>query len=275
MASAVPTAAIGATDVERDPEQVGDDEPGERGVADRVADERETAQDDEGAHHRADDPDEDGRHEASLHEAVGHRVEEEVEHRQRRPVVEVALAGGRVVVVVGVVDDRPLAGRQDDDVAAVGRGQERRVHDEIGRPERHDPAVDERGLVEVVGGAREVVGRRDDRPAGIRLGLEDPHQVLLGRHVDPGDRFVEQVQVGLRRERLGEEDAAALAARQARRSGGRARRPSGRSRAPPRPPRGPSRPGERPIPISGTRPIITTSPTVTGNAQSTSSACGT
>ena len=85
---------------------------------------------------------------------------------------------------------------------------------EIGRSEGDDPAVDERRLVEVVGSAGQIVGRRDDRPAGLRLRFEDAHQVLLGRHVHPRDRFVEQVQVRLRRERLGEEDPAALPARQ-------------------------------------------------------------
>ena len=124
-------------------------------------------------------------------------------------------------------------------------------------------------------GAGEVVGRRDDRPAGVRLRLEDAHQVLLGRDVDPGHRLVEQVQVGLRRERLGQEDAPALATRQGadlaialvRHADRLERCRDGlavlRGRA------------ERPMPMSGTRPIIATSPTVTGNAQSTGSACGT
>ena len=49
-------------------------------MADRVADEGEAAQDDEGAHDGADDADQDRRHQAALHEAVGQRVEDEVEH---------------------------------------------------------------------------------------------------------------------------------------------------------------------------------------------------
>ena len=69
-------------------------------------------------------------------------------------------------------------------------------------------------------------------------------QVLLGRGVDAGDRLVEEVQVGLRRERPGEEHAPALAARQ-RADLGRARgRPCRPARAPPRPRRGrPARAG--------------------------------
>ena len=251
------------------PEHVGDDEAREGSVADRIADEGEPAQDDEGAHHRADDADQDGRHEPALHEAVGHRAQEEVEHLSP-PVVEVALARGGVVVVVGVVDDGPVAGRQDDDVAAVGGRQQRRVHHQIGRTERHDPAVDERRLVEVVGGAGEVVGRRHDGPARIRLGLQDPHQVLLGRDVDAGHRLVEEVQVGLRGERLGEEDPAPLPARERADLAVSLRASCGPSRGPRRRRPGRRGPAERPMPMSGTRPIITTSPTVTGNAQSTS-----
>ena len=113
--------------------------------------------------------------------------------------------------------------------------------------------------------AAEVVGGGDDRPPSLRLRLEDPHQVFLGRDVHAGDRLVEEVEVGLAR------------------PSARARKT--RRRCPPdswpiwRPvasamPTGLERlaatasrsaaPGERPIPMSGTRPIITTSPTVTG-----------
>ena len=81
------------TDVQRDAQHVRDDQARERGVADGVADEGQTAQDDERAHHRADDPDQDGRHQSALHEAVGHRVEEE-STSSARPVMEVPLAGG-------------------------------------------------------------------------------------------------------------------------------------------------------------------------------------
>ena len=44
-------------DVQRDADEIGDDQAGERGVADGVADEREALEDDERAHHRADDAD--------------------------------------------------------------------------------------------------------------------------------------------------------------------------------------------------------------------------
>ena len=95
------------------------------------------------------------------------------------------------------------------------------------------------------------------------------HQVLLGRGVDAGDRLVEQVQVGPRRERPGEEDAPALAARQ--------RADLAVAVVPPcRPVSSAAATAlavvaarERRSPISGYRPIIATSPTVTGNAQST------
>ena len=47
------------------------------------------------------------------------------------------------------------------------------------------------------------------------LRLEEVHQELLRRRVDAGHRLVEQEQVGLRRQRAGEEHAPPLAARQA------------------------------------------------------------
>ena len=52
-------------------------------------------------------------------------------------------------------------------------------------------------LLEALGGAGQVVGRRDDRLAAPRLGLEDVHEVFLGRGVDAGHRLVEQEQVRL------------------------------------------------------------------------------
>ena len=196
---------------------IGDDQARERGVAHGVADEREALEDDERAHHRADDADEQRRDEAALHEAVGQRIEEQpIESISRPLVVEVALAARRLVVVVGVVEDeRAAVVGQDEDVAAVRLGQQLLVEDEVlGRTGRDDPAVDQRGLVEALRGADQVVGRGDDRLAGPRLGLEDVHQVLLGRGVDAGDRLVEQVQVGLGGDRPGQEDAPALAAGQ-------------------------------------------------------------
>ena len=156
------------------------------------------------------------RDEAALHEAVGHRVGEERDRvHQRRVVVEVALAARRLVVVVGVVEDEPPAvAGQDEDVAAVRLGKEPLVEDEVGRALGDEPAVEQRRLVESLGGADQVVGRGDDRLAGPRLGLEDVHQVLLGPRVDAGDRLVEQVQLGFGGDGPGEEDPAALAARQ-------------------------------------------------------------
>ena len=53
-------------------------------------------------------------------------------------------------------------------------------------------------VLEALGGAGEVVRRRDDRPAAGGLGLEEVHQVLLRRDVDAGHRLVEEVQVRLR-----------------------------------------------------------------------------
>ena len=139
----------------------------------------------------------------------------------------------------------------------------------------HDRAVDREHLLEALGGAGQVVGGRDHRPSRRRLGLEEVHQQLLGRGVDAGHGLVEQEQVGFGGERPGEEHAPPLAAGQAPDLGPQvvvhlhlgervADGPAiGGARA------------ARPGPSRGNRPIITTSSTVTGNAQSTSSAWGT
>ena len=82
IASAVDDRGDRPADVQRDPGEIGDDEPRERGVADRIADEREALEHDEGAHHRADDADDQRRYEAPLHEAVGQRIDEQLDHRR-------------------------------------------------------------------------------------------------------------------------------------------------------------------------------------------------
>src|SRR6476620_8844248 len=131
--------------------------------------------------------------------------------------MEVRLVGRCLIVVMGVVDDEGPTGQvgQDEHVPAVRLGEQSRVEDEVLRwPERYDPPVDEQRLLDPVCRARKIMGRGDDRLAGSRLGLEDVHQVFLRRGVDAGHRLVEQVQVGVSRERPGEEDAPPLAPRQ-------------------------------------------------------------
>ena len=104
---------------------------------------------------------------------------------------------------------------EDQQVAAVGAGEDVGVEHDVRRPVGDDRPVDGQHLLEPLGGAGEVVGGRDDRLAPLRLGLEEVHQELLGRRVDPGDRLVEQEQVRLRGERAGEEHPPPLAAGQA------------------------------------------------------------
>ena len=116
-------------------------------------------------------------------------------------------------MVVGVVEHDRLAA-EDQQVPAVRRGQHVRIEDEAGRAVGDDPAVDGRHLLEALRGAGEVVRRRDDRLAAAGLGLEEVHELLLRRRVDAGHGLVEQVEVGVRGERPGEEHAPPLAARQ-------------------------------------------------------------
>ena len=88
------------------------------------------------------------------------------------------------------------------------------VEDHLRRPGRDDAAVDERRLLEALRRTDQVMGRGDDRLAGAGLALEHVHQLFLGRGVDPGHGLVEEVQLRLGGDRLGEEDPPALAARQ-------------------------------------------------------------
>ncbi len=199
--------------------------PGNAGVGDGVADERDAAQHHVRAHDGAHDaherereqrPDEERRSPSGLEQQV---------HQRPPLLVEVALAGRGVVVVVGVVEHHG-ASLDDEQVPAVGRRQDVRVQHEVGRAVGDDRAVHRQHLLEALGGAGEVVGRGDDRLAAGRLGLEEVHQQLLGGGVDAGHRLVQQEQVRLGGERPGEEHAPSLAAGRGARSASAGGRPS-------------------------------------------------
>ena len=128
-------------------------------------------------------------------------------------IVVMLLAGGRGVVVVGVVEEHGLT-LEDEQVAAIGSREDVGVEHERGRAVGDDPPIDADDPPEVLGGRRKVVGGREDRAPPLRLGVEDGHQVFLRRRVDPGHGLVEQVQVGFRCERPSEERPPTLAARE-------------------------------------------------------------
>ena len=252
-------------------------------MAHGVADEGEALEHDERAHHRADDADEEGRDEPALHERrrLSGSARKLDEAHQPAVVVEVALACPR---------PRRGGGRR--------RGRGRRPP-RSGRTRTWPPYVSARsrwsrtrslaGPVAMIrrltsaaswkrcaAQARSWVVATTVLPA-LRLRLEDVHQVLLGGRVHAGDRLVEQVERRVPRR--------VARARKTRRRWPPDRAPIWRSTcvAPCRPSRArrrrasrSARPGPRPeADPRRTRPIITTSPTVTGNSQSTASACGT
>src|SRR5712671_2899901 len=106
---------------------------------------------------------------------------------------------------MGVVENEPTAvTRQDEDMAAVRLRQELLVEDELRGPLGDEPSVEEGRLLEPLGRADEVVGRRDDGLARSRLGLEDVHQLLLGPSVDARDGLVEEVQLWIGGDRTSE-----------------------------------------------------------------------
>src|SRR6266566_5348486 len=112
-------------------------------------------------------------------------------------VVEMTLAGC-LVVVMGVVEDHPLAiARQDEHVAAVGLREESLVEHEIRRPLSDEPSVYESCLVKALRSADEVMSRGDDRLARFCLGLQDVHQVLLCPGIDTGNRLLKEVELGI------------------------------------------------------------------------------
>jgi len=128
-------------------------------------------------------------------------------------LMEVWLGSRRFVMMMGVVEEERLTGEHEE-VAAVGPRQDIRIEDERGRPVGHDAPVHGEHPREAPGRAGQVVGRGDDRLATPGLRLEEVHEVLLRRRVDPGDRLVEEEQIRLGRKRPGQEDAAPLTTRQ-------------------------------------------------------------
>ena len=152
---------------------------------------------------------------------------------QRPPLRRVALAvvaqstrppwrGGPGSSVVGVVveDQRLLA--DPEQVSTVGVGQVRLGEHVVGRAARHDPTGQEQEVVGG-GGVAEVVGGHQHGPARRPLAGDGVDDVLPRDEVEPGDRLVEQEDVGLLGEALGHEGSLALARRTARGAGRSAR----------------------------------------------------
>ena len=127
-------------------------------------------------------------------------------------LMEVRFGAHWLIVMVSVVEEDGLTA-EEEKVAAVRAGQDVRIEDERGRTVGDDAAIDGQHTSEAAGGAGQVVGRRDDGLAAPGLGLQEVHEVLLGRGVDTGDRLVEEEQVRLGGERPGEEDPSPLTAR--------------------------------------------------------------
>ena len=195
-------------------EQVRRHDARERRVRDRVADERDPAQHDERADDRAHGPDQ-----RPPRRARGRRSRS----RAGRGAASIIGASRSWKCALGRAPRRrgggrrrgrrswpPRTSRWPPYVAASTFGSSTRLAGPWATIRRLTVAH----LLEALRGAGEVVGRRDDRLAAPRLGLEEVHQVLLRGRVDAGHGLVEQVEVGVRGERPGEEHAPPLAARQ-------------------------------------------------------------
>ena len=201
----------GRAEVERDAEHVRGHDAREPGVGDRVADERDPAQHDVRADDRAHDADQRGRDERADEDRRAERLEDEVHQRPRSWKWRSPGAASSWWCASSRTTVRPV---ELEEVAAVCGREHVRVEEDLRGPVGDDRPVDREHLLEPLRGGRQVVGRRDDRLAAVRLGLEEVHQELLGRRVDAGHRLVEEEQVRLRGERPGEEHAPSLAARE-------------------------------------------------------------
>ncbi len=113
---------------------------------------------------------------------------------------------------MGIVQDQaPVVAGQDEDVAAIRFGEQAPVEDQVGRALGHEPAVEERRLVEPLRGADQVMGRGDHGLARSRLGLQDVHEVFLGPGVDAGHGLVQKIELGVAGEGTGQKDTPSLA----------------------------------------------------------------
>jgi len=113
--------------------------------------------------------------------------------------------------MVRVVDDH-CAILEDQQVPAVGLAEDLGIEDQARGPHGDETAVQGDDRIEMGGRGGQVVRGGDDGAATLRLGMQDRHQVLLGRDVHAGDRLVEQVELGIRRDRACQERTPALAA---------------------------------------------------------------
>ena len=136
-------------------------------------------------------------------------------------------------------------------------------------PAAEHPPVDQHRVVAVLRHRAEVVGRDQHHPALVAQLRQQPHDRVLGRDVDAGERLVEQDHLALLRQRPGEEHPLPLPARELADLAVRGSRPCRPARAPPRPARGrgpragaaspcgrsgPSSPRPRPAPGRSSRP---------------------
>jgi zinc/manganese transport system substrate-binding protein len=124
---------------------------------------------------------------------------------------ELGDVGFAVIVAVVVDDDREAVVTDQAAAERLGeqRGDEHRLWGAVGQEapgEQHHPI----GTTSF----GEVVRREDHAAAPARVPLDDLEDSELARQVETRDRLVEQEQLGFGRDRLGDEDALLLTARQ-------------------------------------------------------------
>ena len=109
------------------------------------------------------------------------------------------------------VDMAMVSGLKDQQLTTEGR-VERLRRERLGRrPKGHEPVIDEREKVAVIGGRLEVMGRDHDRRTVVAQIVEELVDRLLGRLVDAGHRLVEKEDRRLLHERACQEHPLLLA----------------------------------------------------------------
>lgn len=113
----------------------------------------------------------------------------------------------------GVVEDDARAFVEVEEVSAVRLGQHRIGERRFGFPGRHDPTGEDDDMIGATSFV-EVVGGHHDGDAPPHFRLEHGVDSLVGRDVEPRQRFVEEQYLGLLGKSLGHEDPLALTPRQ-------------------------------------------------------------
>jgi hypothetical protein len=117
------------------------------------------------------------------------------------------------VGVVWVIKKHDAPACKWNKVAAVRLLKNPLIEHELCRAVRNHPLCEGDHIVEALCGAGEIVRGGDDRAASRRLGVEDVHDLLLGRRIDARHWLVKQIDLRIGGDGTRQEDPAPLTTR--------------------------------------------------------------